>query len=116
MTAPSTLPRRDLWLLPLISLMTVIMTLAAAEPCTRLLWPEQPTDSCALPDPDLGYRMRPNCTSVMKAAEGPLYTALESIFESRYTRTAMSTFYVIAIVTITGLLNSPAPDVIYKNV
>jgi hypothetical protein len=55
--------------------MTVILTLAAAELAARLVWPEQPYDSCAVADPALGYRMRPNCVSVMKAAEGPWYAA-----------------------------------------
>jgi hypothetical protein len=54
--------------------MTVVVTLGAAEILARVFWPEQPNDSCAVPDPDLGYRTKPNCSSVMKAAEGPWYT------------------------------------------
>ena len=38
----------------------------------------------------------------------------EPIFYSSYVRAAASTFYVIAIIVITELLSSPAPDVIYK--
>jgi D-alanyl-lipoteichoic acid acyltransferase DltB (MBOAT superfamily) len=38
----------------------------------------------------------------------------EPIFHSRYLRTAASTFYVIVTIVITGLLGSPAPDIIYK--
>jgi hypothetical protein len=74
-TRPPTLPRRDLWLLPLISLLTVIVMLGTAEILARVLWPEQPDNSCAIPDPYLGYRIRPNCSSVMKVAEGPWYTS-----------------------------------------
>ncbi len=75
MSSPPALPRRDLWLLPLISLLTVIATLAAAEIFARAVWPEQSSDSCAIPDPYLGFRLKPNCSSVMKVAEGPWYTS-----------------------------------------
>jgi hypothetical protein len=74
MNCPPSLPRRDLWLLPLISLLTLAITLGAAEVFARVFWPEQPNDTCAVPDPNLGYRTKPNCSSVMKAAEGPWYT------------------------------------------
>jgi hypothetical protein len=68
------LPRRDLWLLPLIVVLTVLTLSLAAEVGARIGWPEQKRNSCAIPDPALGYRFKPNCTSVMKAAEGPWFT------------------------------------------
>ena len=68
------LPRRDLWLLPLIALLTMLALSAAAEVGARMGWPEQKFNSCKIPDRALGYRFKPNCTSVMKAAEGPWFT------------------------------------------
>ncbi len=64
------LPRRDIWLLPLISLATLIIMLAGAELVTRVTWPEQAVNACRIPDPMVGYRYRPNCSSTTKAAEG----------------------------------------------
>lgn len=68
------LPRRDLWLLPLISLLTVVSMLAGAEVLARVGWPEQTSNSCKAPDNALGFRYRPHCSSTMKSAEGPWYT------------------------------------------
>lgn len=67
------LPRRDLWLLPLIAVLTVLSMLAVAEAAARIVWPEQLVNGCRKSDPVLGYRNRPDCVSVMKAAEGPWY-------------------------------------------
>jgi hypothetical protein len=68
------LPRRDLWLLPLIAGLTVFVLLMGAELASRWLWPAQLVDACGMPDAALGYRFRAGCSSVMKAAEGPWYT------------------------------------------
>ena len=69
------LPRRDLWLLPLISVATLAALLAGSEVLARLAWPEQISNSCDVADDSiLGFRDRPNCTSTMKAVEGPWYT------------------------------------------
>ncbi len=65
------LPRRDLILLPLISLLTMILLMGAAEIGTRLIWPEEKADSCLAKHGELGYRASPNCISHTKAAEGP---------------------------------------------
>jgi hypothetical protein len=73
-TAAGNLPRRDLWLLPLIALSTILALFAVAEAGARIGWPEQKFNSCEIPDRALGYRFKPNCTSVMKAAEGPWFT------------------------------------------
>jgi len=72
--AKQALPRRDLWLLPLIALLTVLALSAAAEVAARIGWPEQKDNSCKVPDPVLGYRFKPGCVSTMKAAEGPWFT------------------------------------------
>ena len=68
------LRRRDLWLLPLISLATLVVLAFMAEAGTRFVWPEQKTNSCAKPDSALGYRFMPDCSSTMKSAEGPWYS------------------------------------------
>ncbi len=68
------LPRRDLWLLPLISLVTIIVLLAGSEAVTRVVWPEQAFNSCRVTDPQIGYRYLANCTSTMKTVEGPWVT------------------------------------------
>ena len=66
-----TLPRRDLILLPLISLATVLILAGVAEIGARLAWPEQKIDSCLAIQGGLGPRGKPNCVSRTKAAEGP---------------------------------------------
>ncbi len=68
------LPRRDFWLLPLVSLATVLVLLGGSEIATRLIWPEQLYNRCRVPDRVLGYRFAPNCSSVTKTAEGPWVT------------------------------------------
>lgn len=74
MSGSATLPRRDLWLLPLISVLTVIVMLGAAEIGARVVWPEQGLNSCEVHGADHAATFRPNCTSTMKTAEGPWYT------------------------------------------
>ena len=67
------LPRRDLWLLPLVSLTTGVLLLVSAEVAARAIWPEQLFNSCRLSDQTVGVRYRPNCSSEMKTPEGPWY-------------------------------------------
>lgn len=69
------LPRRDLWLLPLLSALTLLVLLMGSEALTRAIWPEQIVNSCRIPDPIFKFRYRPDCTTTMKAAEGPWHTA-----------------------------------------
>ena len=71
---PPRLPARDAWLLPLVSLATVLVMLIGAEVASRAVWPEQVDNACRMPDPVIGYRYRPNCTALTKAAEGPWVT------------------------------------------
>jgi hypothetical protein len=61
------LPRRDWILLPGISLLTLLLMLSIAEVCARAIWPAEDSDSCNLAT----GRFRPNCSSKVKAAEGP---------------------------------------------
>jgi hypothetical protein len=68
---PWRLPRRDYALLPLLSLLTVLAMLGAAEIASRLVFTEHEQDACMATDPQLGTRFRPNCTSRVKAMEGP---------------------------------------------
>jgi GDSL-like Lipase/Acylhydrolase family len=70
----SGLARRDIWLLPLIAALTVVFMLAGAELASRLIWPEQEENTCIIADPVIKFRYKPNCSSTMKAAEGPWYT------------------------------------------
>lgn len=69
------LPRRDLWLLPLISLFTLCVSVGGAELAARLVWPQQLVNSCRLADPQVGTRYQPNCSAVMKTSEGPWYVS-----------------------------------------
>jgi hypothetical protein len=68
------LPRRDYIILPLLSLLTVLTLFTAAEVVSRLTFVQHEADACMMPDRQLGTRFRPNCTSRVKAAEGPWVT------------------------------------------
>lgn len=69
------LPRRDLWLLPLISLSTMVVLLIGAEVAARAIWPKQLFNACRLYDSAVGTHYRPNCSTTMKGPEGPWYVA-----------------------------------------
>ncbi len=73
MTKPP-LPRRDLWLLPLVSVMTLVSMCVTAELGARIFYAEQPENSCKVPDRLVGGRYVPDCTATEKAAEGPWVT------------------------------------------
>jgi hypothetical protein len=64
------LPRRDFFILPLLSIMTIAFLWGAAEVIARLTFRESGIESCGLPGA-LPGRMKPNCISLRKAAEGP---------------------------------------------
>jgi hypothetical protein len=68
------LPRRDFFILPLISILTIVFLLGLAEIGSRALWPERQADSCSIPDTTLPHRFKPNCQSLMKAVDGPWVT------------------------------------------
>jgi hypothetical protein len=64
------LPRRDLVVLPLLSLLTVVVCLLASEVVARHYFVAFRVDSCRVGDDTVGFRYRPNCTSHLKAGEG----------------------------------------------
>jgi hypothetical protein len=66
------LPHRDWILLPLASVLTVLVLAAAAEGLARVFWSEQP-DACIMAAD--GAKPKANCSSMVKAAEGPRFEA-----------------------------------------
>lgn len=73
-TAPRRLKKRDYWLLPLISALTLGFMALGAEVAARLIWPESMQLACLHTDPERGTYATPNCVSRVKAAEGPWVT------------------------------------------
>jgi hypothetical protein len=69
------LPRRDLLILPLISICTIVLCLIAAESLAEYFFASQELNPCMVPDPVHGAKFKPNCTVRMKAAEGPWVTS-----------------------------------------
>ncbi len=68
---PRTLPRRDLFLLPLISVLTVLFMVTAAEMVARAAITTQGDDACLVSDQRLGLKYKPNCVSKIKSFESP---------------------------------------------
>lgn len=64
------LPQRDLIVLPLISLLTLIALLGIAEVAARIFFVASGSETCSRA-PGEGLGMRPNCVSHSKPAEGP---------------------------------------------
>jgi hypothetical protein len=64
------LPRRDLLLLPLLSISTVLVLFAIAEVTTRAIWSSEEHGFCMMFDPIAGPHGKPNCTSIVKLPEG----------------------------------------------
>ena len=64
------LPRRDLVLLPLLCLVTIVLLFAGTELTTRLLWPASEQGYCITFNPIDGPHGKPNCTMTVKIAEG----------------------------------------------
>ena len=69
------LPRRDLLILPLISICTIGLCLIAAESLAKYFFASQELNTCMVSDPVHGAKFKPNCTVRMKAAEGPWVTS-----------------------------------------
>jgi hypothetical protein len=65
------LPRRDLIILPLLSVLTLAVCLLAANAAARHFFFSQRDDSCEFGDPMIGFRYGRNCTEHAKTAEGP---------------------------------------------
>jgi hypothetical protein len=58
-------------LLPLIAFSTLVFLLLASEFTARFFFVKDNSDECVVPDAKIGFRYRPNCTTRLKAAEGP---------------------------------------------
>ncbi len=71
MTRPRSLPRRDVIILPLLCLATLLLLVGIPELLAEHAFYEQKTDSCLRPDPMLGSRALPNCQARYKSGEGP---------------------------------------------
>jgi hypothetical protein len=68
------LPRRDYFILPVLSLLTIAIMFAAAEIGTRLTWSAIDQGYCMNFDPVEGPHGRPNCTTILKIPEGERVT------------------------------------------
>jgi hypothetical protein len=66
--------RRDLLILPLLSLSTIIFLLVGSELAARYFFPETGAKACEIDDATIGSRFKPNCNARMKSAEGPWVT------------------------------------------
>jgi hypothetical protein len=68
------LSRRDLIILPLLSLSTIVFLLILSEVTARYFFPETGAKACEIDDATIGRRFRANCSARMKSAEGPWVT------------------------------------------
>lgn len=68
---PAGLPRRDLIILPLLSVLTVLVLFVVSEVAARYFFFESTKDVCEVDDSHIGFRFRPNCSVRLKVAEGP---------------------------------------------
>jgi hypothetical protein len=66
--------RRDLVVLPCLSLLTIVFLLIGSEATARYFFVSSEADSCEVSDARIGFTFKPNCTSQMKVAEGPWVT------------------------------------------
>lgn len=74
--APDRLARRDYFILPFLSLLTVLIMFAGAETLTRMMWNAHEENSCAIPDETRNgfYRFKSNCMARTKSAESTWVT------------------------------------------
>jgi hypothetical protein len=68
-TSDTRLPRRDYFIIPLISLITIAVMIGSAETASRVIWPDHSEDACSQ---SLGHH-KPNCSTMQKTMEGPAY-------------------------------------------
>jgi hypothetical protein len=68
------LPRRDIVILPMLSLLTMAVCLMVGEAVSRHYFVYNTQDSCLIDKADVTARHMPNCTTRLKAAEGPWVT------------------------------------------
>ncbi len=84
------LPRRDWFILPLLSLLSLGLVLGLSEAGARIVWPEHLEDRCAVPDPILGLHFQPNCTAEVKSPETPWLDNTYNALWLSYRRTVRS--------------------------
>ena len=80
------LPSRDWWLLPGISILTIIFMLSVSEVGARAIWPAVGEDVCSNFE-GVNGRFRPNCKSKVKTPVGPW---IENAYNECGYRTAQS--------------------------
>jgi len=66
----SRLPKRDILLLPLISLGTILLLVGLAEIGSRAIWSAYAEGSCLLNDDHGGFKWKPKCDARVKLVEG----------------------------------------------
>jgi hypothetical protein len=65
------LARRDLFILPLLSILTIAFLLVSCELVSRHFFAEGGKEVCVVDDTRIGFAFRPGCTSRVKTPEGP---------------------------------------------
>jgi hypothetical protein len=70
------LPKRDYFILPALSLLTILVMLAACELLARMIWVEDDIEPCRVHDMMKGDRFKANCSFRSKNAEG-VWTAYD---------------------------------------
>lgn len=68
------LPRRDIFILPFLSVLTIAVCLSASDLVARHYFSTGGADTCKVDDNSIGFRYRPNCTERIKIAESPWVT------------------------------------------
>jgi hypothetical protein len=67
----SGLPSRDLILLPLLSVLTILVMFSVAEIAARRIFPNPEFDDCVIWHGPIGPYMKPNCVSYERTPESP---------------------------------------------
>ncbi len=68
------LPSRDIVIMPLLSLLTIAACLMVSEAASKHYYFSNEKDSCLIDSADVTSRHCPNCTTRLKASEGPWVT------------------------------------------
>ena len=71
---PERLPRRDLFVLPLLSLLTLAFLLGTSELAARHFFSSGGRDTCEVANSVIGFSFKPGCVSRVKTPEGPWVT------------------------------------------
>ena len=65
------LSRRELLIIPSIIIITIVLCVSISESLARYFYASRDWDTCAVRDPVMGIRFKPNCISERKVPEGP---------------------------------------------